>query len=856
MLDWREEPGLAADLPDGVRPIEIDVATAPFDLAATFRRAADGSVLAGFVFDPALFDRRTIEAWGRSFRLLLEGIAAAPETPVDRLPAVALEDLPRAVLTGAPPPPVPALATLLTGALREYGGATALDGPQRAVSYDDLRRLADAWPVTAGDVALIETDDPVERVVGALAAMLRGQAVALIDPALPSARVDQMRAMLANAGDLVRGSEDEAAAAAYVQFTSGSTGAPKAVALPRRGFANLIGEVRRIADLAPGARVIQAASPAFDAWFWEVFSALGAGATLVLADRADLQPGAPLASTLRARRVSHATLTPSAIAAMDDADLPDLAVLIAAGEPLSPDLAARWRHGRRMLNAYGPCEATVCAAYDVCAPDAAEIAIGRPLHGVSLMVIDRHGAPALPGARGELWIAGLGVGLGYLGANDRNAAHFVADPRPGVDGKVYRSGDMARVGADGRVRFVGREDRQVKVRGGRIELDEIEAALTAMPGVTQAAARVVADVEGNPAVAAWAASDGLADAGALRRMLAQSLPETMLPAYLTVLDALPLTATGKVDRQALPDPAGAGQAAGASPEGPTETAIAAAFAELLRLDGPVARDASFFTLGGHSLLAVRLAARLGEALGCAVPLPLLFAHPTPAGLATALAAADGEAPCGFRTLREGAGGTVYLIHSVDGAGQVYGDLATVWPAGRRVVAVEQTRDYDDIESMAAAYAGAIRAVAGAGVIRIGGWSMGARLAAAIARRLRLDGAPVAVALIDAAPTGLAADAAALAEAAADVGADPSLIERVGRNVRLAATRPASSPGGAGVIRAAENVRDGAAADLGWGDVFQSTATAAASGDHMSILSAGPAALAALIERLWAETGDG
>jgi amino acid adenylation domain-containing protein len=857
VLDWREDAG-AVQAITGVRPVELDVATAPFDLSATFRREPDGSIRGGFIYDQALFDGQTIAGWGRSFLQLLRGLCADRQMPIDRLAAVAGEDLSRAVLSGPAVAGLPPLDRLLQASFERHAALPAVETPHTVLSYAELWARSREVPTGPGAVAVIDAADPLVRVVTALAALRGGQAVALIDPVLPPARVERMREVL-RAGDAVLAAEsDDAGRAAFVQFTSGSTGLPKAAVLSRRGLANLLAAIPRLTGMAPGTRVLQLAAPAFDAWIWEVFTTLAAGATLVLEDRDALRPGPPLAETLDRRAITHATMTPSALAALGDAALPDLRTLISVGEPLSAELADRWAPGRRLLNAYGPCEATICTSLDDCVAGAGTPTIGRPIDGATALVVDRHGQPAIPGAKGELWIAGLGVGLGYLAEAALTAEHFVADPRPATTGSVYRSGDLVRVRGDGRLQFIGRDDRQVKVHGVRIELDEVETALAALPGVEHAAVRAVQDADGRPALAGWVCGPSVQDAARLRDLLAERLPQSMLPAYLAVVDRMPLTATGKVDRGALPDPSSSALAAAGTqaPVGPVETLIAGTMAELLGLSEPVPRHGAFFTLGGHSLLAVRLAGLLTERLGRPVPLPLLFGHPTPAGLAAALASArETAAACTLRPLRGGPQPPAYLLHSVDGSGQPYAALAEAWPGQRGLIAVEQAGDFDDLDTLAVAYAERILEHAGASApVLLAGWSLGAVIAASVAGRLRGQGIPAAVVLIDAAaPTQAAStpggDDEALADAARQAGADAQLVERVRRNVALA--RPAGRlPGAAGILRAEGTPRPGAPPDLGWAQLFDRVCCQSVPGSHMTVLKDDPLAVATAIEALW------
>jgi amino acid adenylation domain-containing protein len=864
VLDWREDADELAEIPD-VKPYELEVANAPLDLAVTLRKKRDGSVRGGMIFDAGLLDQETVAVWARSMVRIVESVVADVGGALGALSAIAEPDLSKSIIRGAEPETDPSLLEGISGSFNANSDRPALETADEMLTYSALWQRSATRLNREGSVRIIDTADPLERVVEALAALRCNQAIALIDPSLPPARVERMRRILAAGENDIGISDDDAAFPAYVQFTSGSTGLPKAAALSRRGLANLATSISRILDIGPGARVAQVAAPAFDAWIWEVFSTLRAGGTLILADREDLRPGAPLARTLATRLVSHVTLTPSALAALGEVALPSIRVLVAAGEPLSGELVDRWAPGRRMYNAYGPCEATVCSTIDECRAGMGAPTIGRPIDGMIAMILDRRGIPVVPGASGELSIGGIGVGLGYFGAADLTAERFVQDPRPGEEGITYRSGDVVRVQSDGRLRFVGRDDRQVKVRGVRIELDEVEIALGAMEGVDQAAVRVVIGGDGQPVVAGWVSGPASEDVSRLRDKLSASLPETMMPSHLMAISSMPMTATGKVDRDALPNPNVSRilDEGDDAPIGPIELAVAEEISAVLGLAMPVGRDTAFFTIGGHSLLAIRLATLLSERLGRAVPLPLLFAHSSPASLAAALTAQDDDNACTLRVLREGTGESAYFFHAVDGTCQAYLPLAEAWSGDARIVAVEQLGPSGDLNSLAKHYTQVIQRdverEGTGGAIRLVGWSLGATIAAAVADNLRLAGQAVAVVLIDAGPVSssdAARDEAALIDAAREAEAGPELVERVRGNMRLAASFSFDHiPGAAGLIKANQNVRDDKANDLGWAEVFARVKVREFPGAHMTILRDDPKGLANGIEMLWVETGD-
>ncbi|WP_091088169.1 non-ribosomal peptide synthetase/MFS transporter [Micromonospora nigra] len=797
--------GLTAE---GVR---ADTTVARFDLAFYLSETDDG--LRGMVVhNTDLFDADTVARLTDSLRVLLRDAVARPRTPVVDLALLDTAGRARMLALGTPDadPPVTdepvtrgagSLADLIVPHVAATPDVPAVVCGADTVSYRDLderaNRLAHhlrARGAGPDRVVAVLLEQSAELAVTLLGVLRSGAAYLPLDPEQPTRRLAlvladarpahvvttaALRGLLPADGPAPTLLDVDAGAIAglpasppdtdvtgehlaYVIYTSGSTGAPKGVAVPHRPVLRYLDGVAERLGVVPAARYALLQSMAFDFSVTIFYLALATGGTVHLLPRRGT--GAELADQLRRQHIDYLKITPSHLAALaaevPPGELVPRRTLLLGGEASDLDsVAALAAAGRgRVVNHYGPTEATVGVTTYGVRPDGptrGPVPLGRPLPHARVLVLDERMRPVPVGVPGEIMIGGDRLARGYLHRPGATAERFVPDPYGPPGARLYRTGDLGRWNADGQLMFLGRRDHQVKIRGYRVELGEVEAALRACPPVRQAVAALRAD-----RLVAWLERHPDADPpppAELRRVLAERLPEHMVPQRFVWLDALPLQEHGKVDRRALPEPTDEPVTGGyVEPTGPVETLVAGVWREVLGLARVGATD-DFFDIGGHSLLATQVVARLRRELPAVVGADAtvsvmdVFRHRTVRALA-ALVAAPGDRPGGLLheltpPVPPGARtATLVCVPYGGGSAVVYQPLADALPAGYRLLSVAMpghdiglADEPAPIEEVATGVAAEILDGVDGPLILYGHCGPGGALAVEVARRLEAAG---------------------------------------------------------------------------------------------------------------------
>ncbi len=810
----------AADSPPTLPGVQVDrlpiaSASVRFDLELHMREARAG-LNATMVYSSDIFEARTIERMLGHFHTLLEGIVKGPDTPIASLPLLPQAERHLVLVewnnTATAYPQDASIPALFEAQAARTPDAVALVWADQQMTYGELNRQANRLAHSLQRLGVgLETRVGIclERspalVVGLLGILKAGGAYVPLDPRDPPGRLAflladcQAPVLLTQAGLLAEAPApgvqvvclDRAGAAlaqespanptsgvtaehlAYVTYTSGSTGTPKGVEVPHRGVIRLLCGVDYV-TLDASQTLLHLSPLAFDASTFELWGALLHGARCVLFP--DPVPTvAALGEALARHQVSTLWLTAALFNVVVDeapAVLRGVRQLLIGGEALSVDHVRRalaQLPGTTLLNGYGPTEGTTfTCCYRIprtLDPALPSIPIGRPIANTEAYVLDAAGQLVPCGVPGELWIGGAGLARGYLHRPDLTAEAFLPHPfrnEPGA--RLYRTGDRVRWRPDGVLEFLGRRDDQVKLRGFRVELGEVEAALRRHPQVRDAVVVVWADGRGERRLVAYVVpGPGTPPADpALRRFLGDRLPDYMIPSTVVVLPALPRTPSGKVDRQALPPPApppAEAAPAAVAPRTPVEIALARIWADLLGLDRVGLHD-DFFALGGHSLLAVRLFARIETELGRRLPLASLFQGATIKHLAALLEDQSDANRGSVVEIRAGDSGyPLFLITDMMGELLSWKSLIQYLDTQRPIYGFQLPEGEGapeapfDLKAMAAHCVECIGTVQPDGPVYLAAYSIGGRMALEIAQQLVRKGREVAfLGMIDAGPS--------------------------------------------------------------------------------------------------------
>lgn len=748
-----------------------------------------------------LFERATAVRLLTQFRRLLEAVARDPDCPINDLNLV--DEVERTQLMAwsgkSTEYPDTTIGALFASVASRSPGKTAIIQQERKISYHEVLSRAstlarDLGNLPAGTPVGIVTSGSLEVIVGLVGILLAGGAYVPVDPALPQERIDflvkdagisvlvadrKIRVAAGNyrivyvpceggaSGDLGRPLATPSDPA-YILYTSGSTGQPKGVVIPHRAVIRLVRGADYM-DFRTDEVFLQAAPLSFDASTFEIWGALLNGATLVVPP-----PGSyaldSIAGCIQDHKVTTLWLTSGLFQAMVDDHLDELAGLrnlLAGGDVLSiPHLrrAMAALPGTRLINGYGPTEnTTFTTCHTIQASDLhlVSVPIGKPVTNTRVFILDEEMRMVPVGVPGEIYTGGDGLAIGYLNDKERTDSAFLEASTPGA-GRLYRTGDRGCWREDGTVCFLGRRDRQVKIRGVRVEPGEVEAALISHPHIAECHVGTRGRSASSKILVAWVRQVGTLDREQVMDFLAAKLPAFLRPDAIVTVERFPLTGSGKLDMSALPDPDVSARTKSAFPETATEKQLAAIWSDLLGVSD-IRRDDNFFYLGGHSLLALRLFSRIRNDFGMTLPLATLLRAPSLRMLGSFLdrelsgGNQEGEcAPVLAVIHAEGAGAPLFCIHAGDGGILVYKELMQHLDGGRPVLGIESPglragRDFHvlSIEETAALYLATIRRRQPHGPYLLAGLSYGGTVAYEMAVQLQEEGEEVAfLALFD------------------------------------------------------------------------------------------------------------
>ncbi len=814
MLSVQNHPVRVLELPGlRIEAEDVDTGIAKFDLQFTLTEShtdakePDGITLS-INYASDLFDEETAQRLGKRLVRLLAGVAANPTTAVGDLELLdPAEWSGLAPVRGAEADRPVTFPEVFETAVNIDRKAIALRSGDTQVSYDALDRWTNRLARMligrgVGPETLVALGIPrsIESVATMLAVAKAGAAFVPVDPLYPAQRIshmltdsgaalgvtlaeyrDQMpgdaewivlddaevRGRVRDTSDApIRGDERSRVLRvdnpAYVIYTSGSTGTPKGVVVTHGGLSNFAAETAERFEVHPGCRVLHFATPSFDAAMLDLLFALGGAATLVITPPG-VVGGAELGRVFIDEAITHAFITTLALGTVDPTGVTELAHVLVGGEALPPELVTRWAPGRNLYNVYGPTETTIVTVISQPLTPDGPITIGGPIRGVNATILDGRLHPAPVGVSGELHLAGSALARGYLNRPGLTAQRFIANPYGKPGERMYRTGDLVRWAGHSsdsarEIECLGRTDHQVKIRGFRIELGEIDGALAQHEAVEFSTTIGYRTPAGATALVSYVKPcHGMTpSASELTEHLAERVPNYMVPQSIMLIDAVPLSPVGKLDRNALPEPVFSASEGYRAPTTPIEEQLCAAFATVLGVE-TVGIDDGFFELGGNSLLATKVVAQM-RANGIDLPVQLMFGDSTPAAIAARLdgagntgaaiaATLDPVLPIRARTAANRA--PLFCIHPAIGLSWCYSGLLAHLSADRPVYGLQAPHvagedGFDSIGEAAENYVAHIKSIQPEGPYHLLGWSLGGLIAHEVAVQLQEAGEQVAL----------------------------------------------------------------------------------------------------------------
>ncbi|NJL51699.1 MAG: amino acid adenylation domain-containing protein [Hydrococcus sp. SU_1_0] len=789
MFTWQNIPDYHEELGDlSIKLLKLESVVAKFDLDVSIIKSESG-LQGTFTYNTDLFDAATIERMTAHFQTLIAGIVDNFQQPIDQLPLLTTDERHQLLVKWndtATEYPQKCIHQLFEEQVERTPDAVAVVFEEQQLTYRELNQRANQLAhylqklgVMPDVLVGICLERSLEMVVALLGVLKAGGAYVPLDPGYPTERIsfvlqdaqvkvlvtqkslasrlpDHTATVVCLDGDRETIASSQVAVAvevkpdnlAYVIYTSGSTGKPKGVLIPHRNAVNLLNSIQQKPGLTADDVLLSVTTISFDIAVSEIFLPLSVGAKLVLVSQQVAADGIQLLEALNTSGATFMQPTPVTWRLLLEAGWqgsPNLK-MISTGEALPRELANRLLPmGAELWNLYGPTETTIWSTACQVEEVNQGIAIGYPIVNTQAYILDPNLQPVPVGVPGELHIGGAGVARGYLDRFELTEQKFIPNPFSAVaESKLYKTGDLARFLPNGQIECLGRIDYQVKVRGFRIELGEIEETMTDCPGVKQAIAIVREDRAidktlvgyfvpevGNGQVAHHQMS-------ALRKFLKARLPDYMVPTQFMILDAMPLTPNGKIDRRALPAPDADHIQLDTEfvlPSNPTEEILATIWADVLGVEQVGIHD-NFFELGGHSLLALRLFAKMEQVFGRTFPLATLFEAPTVKDLANIIDQKQSLAAgsCLVPIQPQGSKPPLFLLHARGTSVLVYRNLANYLGTEQPVYGIQpqglngEAEILTKLEEMAAYYIQEIKKIQPLGPYLLGGYSFGGDLA--------------------------------------------------------------------------------------------------------------------------------